>query len=167
MKDYYYNRFRVQFNEWVRKSNAHPHGDEGIYISHWDINSENLSHIPDGDQLLFRCALACTILIDQVMYTHFSACYPKFQNMTLYPKIEWGISNVNINPWSIISLDLRINPNLRGVHLPTVNEFFTFFVKDLEVFFSVNKFSNVTWTDVRLAMLNDRDVVSGGLGEYF
>ncbi len=167
MKDYYYNRFRIQFNEWVRKSDAHPHGNEGIYISHWDINPENLSHIPDDDQLLFRCALACTVLIDQVMYTHFNECYSKFQKMTLYPKIELGINSINVNPWTIIELDLRVDTNRKGIHLPTVNNFFAFFVKELEDFFSTNKFAGATWADVKLAMLNDGDVVHGFLGEIF
>ena len=36
-KEYYYNRFRDQFVEFVRKSKAHEHPGEGTYISIQDF----------------------------------------------------------------------------------------------------------------------------------
>lgn len=155
-KEYYYKRFREQFAEFVRKSKAHEHPGEGTYVSIQDLSRENLSHIPKEDYMLFHCALACTILVDQVMYTHFRNDYQKFQQMTLYPKIEYGITNINVNPWSVTH---------SGIGLTTLERFLAFFVADLKDFFSKNKFEEATWGTVRAAMLSDQDVVGGSRGE--
>ncbi len=157
-KEYYYNQFRDQFTEFVKKSKAHEHPSDGTYISIQDLNRENLSHIPQEDYMLFHCALACTILIDQVMYTHFKDDYQTFQQMTLYPKIEYGITNINVNPWAITHSEIG---------LTTLERFIEFFVDDLKDFFTKNKFEQATWQAVKLAMLNDKDVVSGTRGEIF
>lgn len=157
-KDYYYNRFREQFNEWTKKSGAHKHPGEGVYIPIQDLKTEKLSHIPKEDYMLFHCALACTALIDQVMYAHFKTDYPKFQKMTLYPKIEYGISNMNARPWDITH---------SGIGLTTLERFVIFFVEDLKNFFTEQKFETATWDAVKNAMLNDKDVVSGSCGEIF
>ena len=157
-KEYYYNRFREQFTEFVRKSRAHKHPGEGVYISIQDLNKANLSHIPPDDYMFFHCALACTVLIDQVMYTHFKKDYPKFQEMTLYPKIEYGITNLNVNLWAITH---------SGIGLTTLERFFEFFVVDLKDFFTQNKFEEATWNVVKMTMLTDKDVVSGPRGEIF
>src|SRR3989338_758846 len=151
-KDYYYNRFREQFNEWTKKSGAHKHPSEDVYIPIQDLKTENFSHIPKEDYMFFHCALACTALIDQVMYTHFKTDYPKFQQMTLYPKIEYGISNMNARPWDITH---------SGIGLTTLERFVTFFVQDLKNFFTEQKFETATWDTVKNAMLNDKDVSSG------
>jgi len=155
-KDYYYNRFREQFNEWINTTKAHEHPNEGIYIPVQDLRQENLAHIPREDYMLFHCALAGTILIDQVMYTHFKEDYPRFQTMTQYPKIEYGISNMNARPWDITH---------SGIGLTTLEKFFDFFVQDLKEFFQQNKFQHSTWEAVKSAMLNDSDVIGGSRGE--
>jgi len=157
-KEYYYKRFREQFTEFIKKSKAHEHPNEGIYISVQDLNKENLSHIPSKDYMLFYCALACTVLVDQVMYTHFKNDYPKFQQMTQYPKIEYGITNINVNPWDIAR---------RGSGLTTFEKFASFFIRDLEEFFSKHKFSLANWKSVKIAMLSDPDVSRGSYGEIF
>ena len=77
--------------------------------------------------MLFHCALACTVLIDQIMYTHFRKDYSKFQQMTRYPKIEAGITGINVNPWLITH---------SGIGLTTLEKFIEFFVVDLKEFFT-------------------------------
>lgn len=157
-KDYYYNNFREQFTEFVRKSGAHKHPGEGTYIPIQDLSTDKLSHISAEERMLFFCALACTILIDQVMYAHFKEDYPKFQQMTLYPKIEYGITNINANPWDIAR---------RGSGLTTFERFAEFFVDDLRRFFTEHKFEKTDWESVKIAMLNDHDVVRDSYGEIF
>jgi len=157
-KDYYYNRFRPHFDEWMKKSQAHEHPGEGIYIPIQDLRPENLAHIPQEDYMLFHCALACTVLIDQIMYTHFRKDYSKFQQMTRYPKIEAGITGINVNPWLITH---------SGIGLTTLEKFIEFFVVDLKEFFTQNKFKQATWRAVKSAMLADKDVISGSHGEIF
>jgi hypothetical protein len=151
-KEYYYHRFREQLTKFIQKSNAHRHNDEGIYISIQEINKEKLSHIPQNDYMLFHCALACTVLIDQVMYSHFKDDYQNFQNMTHYPKIEYGITSINARPWDITH---------SGIGLTTLEHFLVFFVKDLKEFFSKHQFKVADWEKVRFAMLSDEDCVVG------
>lgn len=157
-KEYYYNRFRDQFNEWVKKTDAHNHPREGVYIPIQNLKPENLSHIPCEDYMLFHCALACTVLLDQVMFTYFKEDYPKFQRMTLYPKIEAGITGININPWCITH---------SGIGLTTLEKFIEFFVADIKIFFTQNQFKQAIWDTVKPTMLADNDVISGPRGEIF
>ena len=155
-KEYYYKHFRSQLNEWAKKSHAHEHPGEGIYIPIQDLRIENLSHVPKDEYMLFHCALACTVLIDQIMYSHFKDDYPEFQAMTRYPKIEAGISSINVNPWFITH---------SGIGLTTLERFINFFVADLKNFFAQNKFKEATWEAVKKSMLNDPAVVDGSRGE--
>lgn len=156
-KEYYYNRFRPQFEEWMQKAkSAHEHPGKGTFIPIQELRTENLSHIPKEDYMIFHCALACTILIDQVMYAHFKEDYTKFQQMTRYPKIEYGISNINVTPWAITH---------SGIGLTTLERFIDFFVPDLKEFFQKNKFKEATWEAVQSAMLGDKDVIDGSRGE--
>ena len=157
-KEYYYNRFRRQFEEWVKKSQVHDHPHEGVYIPIQNLRPENLAHIPKEEYMLFHCALACTVLIDQVMYAHFKIDYPAFQQITQYPKIEAGITGINVNPWLITH---------SGIGLTTLERFIEFFVADLKEFFTKNQFEQATWDAVKLAMLSDKDVISGSRGEIF
>ncbi len=158
MKEYYHNCFRQQFDEWIKKSKVHEHPGEGNYISIQNLNKGNLSHIPQEDYMLFHCVLACTVLIDQVMYAHFKEDYSKFRQMTRYPKIEAGITGINVNPWLITN---------SGIGLTTLERFIEFFVIDIKEFFTQNKFEQATWGTVKSAMLADKDVISGPRGEIF
>lgn len=155
-KDYYYARFRSQFEQWVRKSNAHTHPGEGVYISIQDLRPELLSHIPNEDLMLFYCALACTILIDQVMYTYFKKDYPLFQKLTLYPKIEWSISNLNVSPWAITR---------KGTDLHTLEPFLKFYTSDLDEFFTNQQFMDASWNNVMASILSDRDCIGNAEGK--
>jgi hypothetical protein len=155
-KEYYYKRFREQFDEWVKKTQAHEHQEEGIYISIQNLKPEYLSHISKEDYMLFHCALACTVLIDQVMYTYFKQDYLKFQQMTLYPKIEYGITNINVNPWVITH---------SGIGLTTLERFLEFFVSDLKEFYNKYKFEVANWDNLKDSILNDKDCISGSRGE--
>lgn len=145
---YYYNRFPQQFNDWVAKSKAYEYPD-GIHISSRSLREEELSHIPHENLGLFHCALACTVLIDQVMYSHFKVDYPRFREMTRYPKIEVGGTNFNLHPWYIIGDEHRIE----------FKQFLEFFFRDLEEFFTQSEFEFATWNAVKSSILADEDIV--------
>lgn len=157
-KDYYYENFRQHFADFIQKSKAHEHPSEGIYVSIQELNTENLNHIPQEERMLFFCSLASTILIDQVMYTHFKNDYQKFQQMTLYPKVEYGITNINANPWDIAQ---------RGSGLTTFEKFAEFFIQDLKEFFEKNHFETATWETIKKTMLSDSDISRGSYGKIF
>ena len=145
IEEYYNKRFREQFNEWVKKTDAHEHHGEGIYIPHINLKSEKLSHIPKEDIPLFSCSLGWSVLIDQVMYTYFKKDYPKFQSMTLYPKIEVAITSINISPDYIFKNFLT-------------EDIINFFLLDLKEFFKENKFEEANWESGTNVMLEDKDV---------
>lgn len=157
-KDYYYKKFRQHFTDFIQKSKAHEHPSKGTYVSIQELNTENLNHIPQEERMLFFCSFAGTILIDQVMYTHFKSDYQKFQQMTLYPKVEYGITNINANPWDITQ---------RGSGLTTFEKFAEFFIQDLKEFFEKNRFETATWETIKKTMLSDSDISRGSYGKIF
>ena len=160
-KDYYYNQFRSDFAEFMAKSKmAHKHPGEGVYIPIQDLNESTMSHVKTDSwhTMRFLYCLAFTILIDQVMYTYFKNDYAKFQSITLYPKIEYGISNMNAKPWDIAQ---------HAGGLTTFEKFADFFVQDFKDFFEKQDFPNANWAKVKETMLNDRDICFGNFGEIF
>jgi hypothetical protein len=160
-KKYYYQDFLDHFSEFVAKSNIHEHQNEGYFIFWQDINNKNLSHIPAAQRMLFIYALAFNTLIDQVMYAHFSTDYPAFQKITLYPKFELGLTNINVNPWSIAE------KGWEGGGLPTFEKFSEFFIQDIKDFFGKHKFSEATWEKVKKSMTADPDIDKGKYGQIF
>lgn len=160
-KNYYYNQFRTDFAEFMAKSKmAHPHPDEGIYFPIQELSEKNLSDVKSDSwhTMRFLYCLAFTVLIDQVMYTYFKNEYVKFQSITLYPKIEYGISNINVRPWDIAQ---------RAGDLATFEKFAVFFLQDFREFFKEQNFSNATWINIKDAMLNDKDICLGSFGRIF
>ena len=158
-KDYYYNQFRTDFAEFMAKSKmAHKHPDEGVYIPIQDLSEANLSHVKTDawHTMRFLYCLAFTVLIDQVMYTYFKNDYAKFQSITLYPKIEYGISNMNARPWDITQ---------RAGGLTTFEKFAAFFIQDFKEFFETQTFSIANWAKVKEVMLNDKDICFGSFGQ--
>ena len=145
VQEYYNKRFRNQFNEWVKKTHAHEHPGEGIYIPYGDLSVEKLSHIPKEDIPLFFCSLGWSVLIDQVIYTYFKGDYPKFQSLTLYPKIEVGITGTNISAEYVFKGFLRKN-------------IINYFLLDLKQFFKENTFIEANWESVTKVMLEDKDI---------
>lgn len=145
IQEYYNKRFREQLNEWVKKTDAHEHSEEGVYIPHINLKPEKLSHIPKEDIPFFFCSLGWSVLMDQVMYTYFKKDYSKFQSMTLYPKIEIAITSINISPDYIFKNFLT-------------KDIINFFLLDLKQFFKENKFEGTNWERVIDVMLKDKDV---------
>lgn len=170
-KEYYYNQFRQDFgNFWSKvphRSNfvtgeplfkfAGLVKDNGFDVFE-DISKDNL--------IYFLSALACTILIDQVMYTHFRNDYSVFQGMTLYPKM-W-VAWVNADPWMVFSQNIRLPRRLYEKEtIDGFAKFAEFFIKDLKEFSKKYKFSEANWKTVKSAMLNDPDVSKGSYGKIF
>lgn len=179
-KEYYYNQFRKDFeNFWNRVPHRSNYvtsepifkfsglvKDDGSAIDPLNRNLDALKDIKLENLVYFLSALACTILIDQVMYTYFKEDYPNFQKLTLYPKMEIGW--INANPWMVFHQNVRLPRNLHKAEVfERFSEFIEFFIKDLKIFFNENKFQNTDWKKVRGAMLDDKDVTSGDYGKIF
>lgn len=170
-KDYYYQQFRTDFAKfWERV----PHRDN--YVTGEPLfkfaglvksgNLDSLESVARENLVYFLSALGCTILTDQVIYTHFRNDYDTFQEMTRYPKMWVGW--INANPWMVFHQNVRLPRKLdKGGVVEKFSEFAEFFIADLKEFFKRHNFSKASWEGVRTAMLNDPDVVSGEFGEVF
>lgn len=170
-EEYYYNQFTEDFDIFWNKV---PHRSDYVtreplfefagLVKQSDFDA--LEDIGQKNLIYFLSALGCTILIDQVMYTHFREHYSEFQGMTRYPKMEAGWTNAN--PWMVFNQNVRLSRNLhKGETSEKFSEFAEFFVSDLKEFFEKHHFSKATWKAVKEAMLNDVGVGQGEYGQIF
>lgn len=183
-KEYYYTNFQNDFSRfWTslqrrgslsrRRGSLLRMGVDTLapqseeYFSAWDFCIERrIDHLKDiSNKNYFMFSVAYTILIDQVMYTYFKEAYPKFRELTMYPKMDgsagWAGSIDHSNPFSIFNDDLI---RTRNIDFAVVQEEFdayaNFILEDLEVFFGQygEQIGNITWDAVKTVMKSDRDI---------
>ncbi len=183
-KEYYYTHFQTDFARFFsslhRKGSLSrrrgsllrigvntmaPQSDE--YFSVYDFCIERrIDHLKEvSNKTYFMFSIAYTILIDQLMYTHFKESYPKFRELTLYPKMDgsagWAGSISHANPFTIINDDLMRS---RKLDFKILEEEFvnyaTFILEDLETFFNEygEQIGNINWAQVKTVMQKDRDI---------
>jgi hypothetical protein len=192
-KEYYYTHFQTDFARFFSSLNRKgslsrrrgsllrigvntmaPQSDE--YFSVYDFCIERrIDHLRDITyKTYFMFSIAYTILIDQLMYTHFKECYPKFRELTLYPKMDgsagWAGSISHANPFTIFNDDLMRTRNLDFRILE--EEFLsyaTFILEDLETFFNEygEQIGNINWAQVKTVMQKDRDIGCTPIGIIF
>lgn len=94
--DAYYNgEFRRDVQEVVRAARGiqrHEGWDGEVIIQLPSLSRENRAIAEMGSDRLaqFAVALYFTILVDEVMYTYFRGSYPRFRELTMYPKLVGG-----------------------------------------------------------------------------
>ncbi len=158
-KDYYYRTFPTHLTEFIQNSkNVHAQKDAGTYIPTGEFSRENLAHLTREEYSYFIYSFACTLLVDEIMYTYFPSDYPMFQKTTLYSKREHGISVVHLDPWTLIS---------KLTTLRNFDLFMEFFIKEMEIYFKTTPFEYATWKSVKTALLHDKDLKRGKEGEIF
>ena len=183
-KQYYYTHFQTDFARFFISLNRKgslsrrrgsllrigvntmaPQSDE--YFSVYDFCIERrIYHLKEiSNKFYFMFSIAYTILIDQLMYTHFKECYPKFRELTLYPKMDgsagWAGSISHANPFTIFNDDLMRTRNLDFRILEEEFEsYVTFILEDLETFFNEygEQIGNIHWAEVKTVMQKDRDI---------
>jgi len=159
-EDYYYDQFPLHMAELIKNSKTvHEHGRTELSIPIDNFRIDKIKHIPVQEKTFFICSIIYTFLIDQVIYTHFKTDYGKFHSMTMYPKLELGITGVNLNPW-ILTKYFGVNEMQFGI-------FTNFFIQDVKDFFIKNNFQEATWKDVKNAMLQDNDMGADYFGKKF
>jgi hypothetical protein len=159
-REYYYKNFPSHLQEFLNQArSAHSHNNEEISIPVGEFRSERIAHIPKDQQTFFVTACICTFLIDQLIFSHFKNDYPLFKTKTQYPKLELGITGVNLNPWTLTRF-FEINEQ-------RFETFIQFYIEDLRDFFSKETFSEASWDGVKKALMTDKDVGSGYFGERF
>jgi hypothetical protein len=190
-KEYYNNQFRSDFSTFWNSLNRKgslsrrrgsllregfntlaPQSDENF--SAWDFCIERrIDHLKDISQKnYFMFSVAYTILIDQVMYTHFKDAYPKFRELTMYPKMDssagWAGYISMANPFSIFNGDFI---RTRNIDISLVEKEFEdysiFILENLEDFFDKygEQIGNVNWNEVKKAMINDKDINYNPMGK--
>lgn len=157
-RDYYYKYFRKDFQKFISVNPPHKHPD-GEYLSIQQLSTEKVVSAIGKENLEdFYCSMAFTVLIDQLMHSHFPYDSKKFEAITMYPKIELGISNTLVHPWRVVAI---------GVSDDKFNEYADFFIKDYEEFFTKQHFQRANWDSVKKALIEDKDVNSTKFGKIF
>lgn len=189
-KEYYYTHFQTDFARFFsslkRKGSLSrrrgsllrigvntmaPQSDE--YFSVYDFCIERrIDHLRDiSSKNYFMFSVAYTILIDQLMYTHFKESYPMFRELTLYPKMDgsagWAGSISHANPFAIFNDDFIRS---RDLDLELIqrefDDFARFILEDLKTFFDEygEQIGNINWAQVKTVMQKDRDIGSTPIG---
>jgi hypothetical protein len=137
------------------------------FFSAWDFCIERrVDHLQDiSHKNYFMFSVSYTILIDQLMYTHFQEAYPKFRELTHYPKMDgsagWAGSISHANPFIIFNDDLIRTRNLDFRTLEEEFESYAkFILEDLETFFDTygEQIGTINWAQVKTVMKKDRDI---------
>ena len=131
---------------------------------------DHLQTIPAKAQLNFLAATCYTVLIDQVMYTHFKGAYPQFRRLTMYPKMDRTVGPARTfmmaNPFEVFEEDILRS---RSISVESAVETFrlwsAFIAADLSVFFEQHSDLNVTWPAVHTSMLTDPSCTWGLFGD--
>jgi hypothetical protein len=91
--DYYRGRFRQDLAAVLQsapRSHEHPGDPDGGTIQPRSLSIENraIGALSPGAVGHFATALYFTVLVDEVMYTHFQPHYDAFEALTRYPKLR-------------------------------------------------------------------------------
>jgi|GEM_PF-1481999 len=149
----------------IMEQHGHSHGEEGTYISIQLLTKKNiLQHVAEDHFVLFFSFLSLTILLDELMYTHFRDKYPSFRATTMYPKVEYGITWCHVHPWRI----LRTPSGREAEHIFHIfKRCSEIFLEDCRKFFRQESMQGVAWKQVEQTMRDDPDVGKGMYGQVF
>jgi hypothetical protein len=131
---------------------------------------DHLASVPHKRHLEFLIGLLYTILLDQVVYSHFPVDYPDFRALTMYPKMDRTIgfsrTLMMANPFELLEDDVLSS---RGMSRADVEARFAvwaaFISLDLRTFFSTQQIGSINWPAVKDSMLADPSVTWGRAGQ--
>jgi hypothetical protein len=104
MREYYQQHFQSDLKRFL------PCSDLPYFGHGWDRGCPGLENVMPNHRARFLVCLYFTVLVDQAVYTHFPALYPRFGELTLYPKFCHGLGQSQKNP-----RDLLDTPVERGL----------------------------------------------------
>ncbi len=168
-EQYYYGPFREHILQWLKLVGAMDVRTDGVpEFRYGAVFRQRMpaawEHIPYTDLPWFLNALTFTILIDQVMYSHFQGYYHSFQIKTQYPKM-WAL--IHMNPFEILHRDVLYEHGIGNDKMKEMfAEFSEFFVEDLKEFFE-SRNDMPDWRSVSEAMQNDSDIARELWGRRF
>lgn len=167
VRDYYLNTFPPQMRELMDRLyiGLLPGGGKHFHLRQlYRSKAEPFDHIPKEELPLFLVSLACTVLYDQLLYSHFPRQY-RTKDMTTYPKITYSLSVCsNIKPWEL--LDEKVIMPRSISHQEIENTFKNF----VEVYAHYMKetitrdFPSLSWSKVKSAMHADSDIYEAVYG---
>jgi hypothetical protein len=133
---------------------------------------DHLQAIPTEFHIDFMAATCYTILIDQVMYTHFKQAYPAFRQLTMYPKMDRSVGPARTfmmaNPFEVFADDILRSRSIEQASAVAIFKTWAAFIAaDLSAFFEQHPKLEVTWPSVRTAMLSDPSCTWGPFGACF
>lgn len=198
IQDYYNHQFRTDFQQFwqslkqygsvsrCRGSLLRQGHNTGAWqnenqFSCWDLSlfaHDHLKGMNEERLARFACSLFYTILMDQLMYCHFSDNYREFYQLTRYPKMdsscEWAGGIDMARPHAVLQvvsdertfdyflkLPIRVRPEFMKA---TFKCFAEFMVDDIQQFFLEHDL-NVRPSTVLQVIVNDEDCTYGEFGE--
>ena len=66
-----------------------------------------LEKLKSQSRAAFLICLYFTVLVDQAMHAHYSLDYPKFEELTRYPKFCYGLAQFHKNPREILYVPIK------------------------------------------------------------
>ena len=98
MREYYQQHFRSDLQRFMPRSDL-------PYFGHgWEYACPGLENVAPERRAKCLVCLYFTVLVDQAVYTHFPALYPKFEELTRYPKFCHGLGQFQKNPRDLLDL---------------------------------------------------------------
>ena len=156
-KEYFSNDYRK-----LMELHGHSHGEKGTYISIQLLTKDNIRKITGENYPFFFCFLSLTILLDELMYTHFQNEYPTFRKATMYPKVEYGITWHHAHPWHILRTLPKGNNTER-----MFRQCAEIFLRECKEFFRREAIQSMTWERIQQGMRDDPDIGRDIYGSVF
>jgi hypothetical protein len=96
MREYYRRNFQTDLAQFVPQADA-------PYFGHgWDQSCPGLERVVPSRRAQFLVCLYFTVLVDQAMYANFRWLYPRFEELTRYPKFCHGLGQFHRNPRELL-----------------------------------------------------------------
>lgn len=97
--EYYRQQFRSDIQRFMMSIplwSRHHDIDKSDFTIQYECLTKDTKHlevVEPADRVNFAIALFLSVLVDEVCYTHFKSIYPRFRNLTRYPKFIGGCPN--------------------------------------------------------------------------
>lgn len=101
VRNYYQSQFRNDLARFL------PSRDLPYFGHSWGYDCRGIENVSEQNRPAFLVCLYFTVLVDQAMHEHFRTHYPRFENLTRYPKFCHGLGQFQKNPRAILTTPIE------------------------------------------------------------
>jgi len=154
LEQYYHRLFPLDVQAAIRRY-SHKFGEEDYF--HSGDFEERVPSVSDGRyRPIFMCFCALGVLMDELVFTHFPKDYDLFRQVTRFPKVEYGVTGIHANPWSLLG-KRRIEDGL-------FQNCASVFLRDMQDLLQSLPFLEANWERLVEVLKTDQDVGEGKYG---